>query len=440
MDILIKNGTIVNAGIAFRSNIWISDGIILSVELERIHDPFGTKIIDASGKLIMPGGIDPHVHLHLPTTAGYSSDDFYSGSRAALAGGTTTIIDFVTPARGESLLQALDVRRKEAVNCMVDYSFHMGITWWGKKVKEEIGICMEKEQISSFKAYLAYRNTIGISYEELEEAMVEIQAHGGLLLVHCEEGDEIETLQRQFLNNGHTSPRYHALSRPPEVETKSVKKVLDLVEKTGCRTYLVHISAASSMEAIAQAKTRGLPIFAETCMQYLLLNEEKYQGSFVETAPYVMSPPLRSEENRLALWECVKSGLIDVVATDHCPFNLIGGKDHGRDDFTKIPNGAGSIEFRLPLLYQFGVNGRQITEKQYVSLVSANPARIFGFSRHKGDISQGKAADLVIWDPLKKQTISGKSQYQHCDHNIFEGFQVRGWPETVIHKGKIYPY
>jgi dihydropyrimidinase len=433
--LLIKNGTIINANDTFEADVLIKDDKIIRIEKNMLLPDADVTVIDATAKYIIPGGIDPHVHLDLPTPAGNSSDDFYSGSIAAIAGGTTCIIDFVTPSRGESLTQALYKRKAVASMSCIDYSLHVGITWWDNSLAEEIEYCMKHEGITSFKTYLAYKGTIGISYEELYEVMKVVAKFNGLVTVHCEDGDSVYAMQQQLIKEGKTSPRYHALSRPTEVEVEAVEKVLAMAAETQCKVYLVHISTAKSMDVINRYRTKN--VFVETCPHYLLLNEEVYNNDDFEIAKYVISPPLRSKTDNEILWHQLSENLIDTVATDHCPFNLQGQKDKGKHNFTRIPNGAGGIEYRTALLYTYGVLTNIITLQQWVALTSTHAAEIFGISNTKGSITIGKDADIVIWDIEKEKIISVDNQYQHCDSNIYEGFHLKGLPEIVICKGKI---
>lgn len=433
--LIIRNGTLVNPEVLNRNDIYIENGTIQKIA-SFIDDKPGAEILDAKGKLIFSGGIDPHVHMSLPSPAGPSSDDFYSGSRAAIAGGTTTIMDFVTPEQGESLIRALDKRRREAESSLIDTSLHMGITWWSDQVQKDILSCILLEGIRSFKTYLAYRRSIGIDYETLEKVMRVVGQNGGMVMVHCEEGEEIELLQQSFLQRGLTSPVYHALSRPSYTEYRAVRKVMSLSRKTKCPVYIVHVSAAESVYEIRQAREEGLPVYAETCPHYLLLGEEHYKEQFAKSAPYILSPPLRTSSDREALWKALADGTIQTVATDHCPFNFKGQKDCGLNDFSRVPNGAGSVEYRLSLLYTFGVLQNRISLRQFAGLISGNAAGIFGLE-NKGKITEGYIADMVIWDPVESHEISVKNQYQLCDSNIYEGFKVRGKPCLVLKRGEI---
>jgi len=438
-QLLIINGTIINSEDTVKSDLVVNEGVITQIGNLKPKDFPDYKIIDAKGKYIFPGGIDPHVHLELPTPAGPSCDDFLSGSKAAIAGGTTFLVDFVTPSRGQSLMKALAFRLKESNKCLVDYTLHMGITWYDETIPEQMEWCVNEVGIKSFKVYLAYKGSIGIEYRELEQVMIKAASLNATVLVHCEEGDVILKNQKEFINEGKTEPMYHALSRPAEVESDSVRKVIDLCRKTGCKTYIVHTSTAKSIEYIRAAKKEGLPLFCETCPQYLLLDESVYSKPLPDSLKYVISPPIRSKQDQEALWDALADGTVDVFSTDHCPFNTIGQKDVGINDFTKIPNGAGGIENRLSLLYTYGVLTEKISLQQFVGLISSNAARIFDLYPQKGDIEVGSDADLVIWDPEVKSAVSVKTQVQQCDSNIFEGFDIMGKAKCVLQNGKVLP-
>ncbi len=438
-SLLIINGTIITSTSSRKEDLAVADGRITKTGTLLPSDFPDHQIIDASGKLVFPGGIDPHVHLSLPTPAGLSSDDFVSGSRAAIAGGTTSFIDFVTPVRGQSLLEALASRKKEAKSSLLDYGFHMGISEWNANSASEIHEIIEKEGISSFKTYLAYRESIGIDYPALQKVMEIVGSAGGIVLAHCEDGEMISHLQHEFVHTGKTDPKYHSQSHPAEAEIRAVEKVIEISAKTNCPVYIVHTSTGNAAEAIRQAKESGLAVFAETCPQYLLLDESVYfsQADKMKILPYIISPPIRKKNNQDQLWKGLADGTFDTVATDHCPFNLYGQKDRGILDFTKIPNGAGGIEHRLTLLYAYGVLTNKITVQQFVNLTSTRPAEIFGLGNRKGKLEPGFDADIVIWDPDIKGIISVKNHFQNCDSDIYEGFPVQGKPCFVIVKGEI---
>ncbi len=436
MKYLITNGTIITHAGSFNACIEVCDQKISLIENPALGMFPDHQIIDASGKYIFPGGIDPHVHFELPTPAGPSCDNFLSGSRAAIAGGTSYFIDFVTPDRGQSLKEALAIRQKEAAKSLLECSLHMGITWFDETIPEQMRWCVEEAGIRSFKAYLAYKGSIGIEYHELEQLMVAAAGLNALMLVHCEEGDLILQKQQEFLEQGKTAPLYHSLSRPPETESESVKKVVDLCRKTGCRTYIVHTSTAQSLEFIRQGKREGLPIYCETCPQYLLLDESVYQLPELESLKYIISPPIRSKQDQDAVWLALQDGTVDVISTDHCPFNTFGQKDQGLHDFTKIPNGAGGVEHRMALLYTYGVLTGKISLQQFVALTSTNAARIFGLYARKGEIAVGSDADLVIWDPESISSISAKTNVQTCDEDIFEGKKIQGKTCMLLINGR----
>lgn len=435
MNYLILNGALVYGEKITCLDIAVCEGIISKIGTLDPANYIGYSIIDARGKLIFPAGIDPHVHLQLPTPAGPSSDNFISGSKAAIGGGTTFVIDFVTPAHGESLEKELASRIKESNSCLAGCALHMGITWFDQTIPEQMKKCVYELGIKSFKTYLAYKGSVGIEYEELQQVMIKAASLNSIVLVHCEEGDEILRNQQNFIREGKTEPLFHALSRPADTESESVKKVIDLCRKTGCKTYIVHTSTAKSIEYIRAAKNEGLPLFCETCPQYLLLDESVYSKPVPESLKYVISPPIRSKHDQEALWNALADGTIDVIATDHCPFNTKGQKDIGIHDFTKIPNGAGGIENRLALLYTYGVLGGKISLQQFVALTSTNAARIFGLYPQKGALEVGSDADLVIWNPEVKSVISVETQLQKCDSNIYEGIEQQGKPEYVLKNG-----
>ena len=436
MAILIKNGTVVNAGGIKTADVLISEGVIKKTG-KNLNDTDNevSTIIDAKGKYLFPGGIDPHVHMHLPTPAGFSADDFLSGSRAALAGGTTTLIDFVTPQKGEPLCDALEKRKKEAANCLTDYSFHVSPVEWRKTLPREIKNCIAKG-LTSFKVYMAYKDTIGLDDFTLLRVMEAVSHAGGTVTVHCEDGDEIEKLRNSFHNEGKLSPRYHPLSRPANLEASAVKKVMKYAARTNCNLYIVHVSSELSLQYIKEGQKKGENVYAETCPQYLLLNNDKYSEDFELAAPYVMSPPLRTSDDNAALWNALKEKTIKTVATDHCPFNM-EQKRRGLHDFRKIANGAGGVEHRLTLLFTYGVLTNKITLTEFVELTSTNAAKIFGIYPKKGVIAKGSDADIVIWNPEIKKTISAENHLMNCDNDIFDGFGTTGAPQTVIKNGEI---
>ncbi len=436
MNILIKNGTIITSEKTFKSDILIGNGKILKISNHLKSNNTIDKEINAEGNYIFPGGIDPHVHMHLPTPAGFSSDDFLSGSKAALFGGTTTMIDFVTPRKDQSLIDALNERKKEALNSIIDYSFHVSPVEWTKTSEQEIKSIIQDEGINSFKIYMAYKNTIGLDDEDILKVMKVVGKAGGIVTSHCELGDDIEKLRNSFAENGNLSPEFHPKSRSPEMEFKAVKKAIELAKIADCPLYIVHVSAKESLKYIKKAQQEGQKVFAETCPHYLLLNDLKYKGGFHKTAPFVLSPPLRKQEDNEALWEAIIDGTIQTIGTDHCPF-MLKQKEFGINDFRKIPNGAGGIEHRLALIYTFGVLENKIILNRFVDIISTQAAKIFGLYPAKGEIAENSDADLIIWDTEKENIISAKTHHQNCDTNIFENIKTKGAVKHLIKNGEI---
>ncbi len=433
MSILIHNGKVVTSATEIIADILIEGDKISNIapSIKQKAD----RIIDASGMWVLPGGIDPHVHMQLPTPAGPSADDFYSGSLAALQGGTTTIIDFVTPSRGQSIIEALKLRIEEASNSLTDYTFHVSPVEWSKEVASDIAHCIDMG-FPSFKVYMAYKNSIGIDDNALYHIMHTVAQNGGLVLAHCELGDDIEVLRDFYATQGLTSPKYHALSRPARYEALAVKRAIDLADQTQCPLYIVHVSAADSVKHIVQAQKSGQPLFAETCPQYLLLDETLYDTELLSALKYVMSPPLRSHDDREALWKAIANGNIQAIGTDHCPF-LLKQKMLGNHDFRKVPNGAGGVEHRLTLLYTYGVLEDRINLSKLVDAYSTQPAKLFGLYPQKGELAIGSDADIIIWDPNAQGSISAANHYSKSDLNIYEGFKTVGEPLYVIKNGVI---
>lgn len=435
MTLLIKNGTIVNANLTMEADVLCQNGKIVEIENNLNPELTSDKIVDASGCYLFPGGIDPHVHMHLPSIAGYSSDDFKSGSLAALYGGTTSIIDFVTPQKGQNLIDALEERVSEANDCLTDYSFHISPVDWHTGIEDEIQQCVEKG-FRSFKVYMAYKDSIGLSDEVLFKIMKLVAKAGGMVTVHCEIGDEVDVLSNKLAEANKLSPEYHPQSRPNYIEANAVKRAIDIADRAFCPIYIVHVSCKESLKFIREAQKKGQVVYAETCPQYLILDETKYKGAFEETAKYVMSPPLRSKQDVDELWDALVDGTIQTVGTDHCPFTM-SQKEFGINNFQKIPNGAGGVEHRLSLLFTYGVLQNKISLNQFVALTSANAADIFGLSTTKGKIEVGLDADIVIWNPNNEDVISTESHHQNCDINIYDGIKTLGLPEYVIMNGGI---
>lgn len=430
MIIRIKGGTVVTSENETIADVWIVNDKVAAIGRTSLK---ADKVIEAQGKYILPGGIDPHVHMQLPTPAGPSSDDFYTGSVAALHGGTTTLLDFVTPQKGQSLTEALKFRKSEAALALTDYSFHVSPIDWHPAIEEEIISCI-KRGITSFKIYMAYKGVVGLSDDDVRKVLEVVGQNGGLVTVHAELGDEIDELRNRAAAEGNLTPLAHVETRPPETEFEAVKRVVDMAKDADCPLYVVHVSTKEAIEYIAQARTNGQNVMAETCPHYLLLDKSLYNGYFDQTVKYVLSPPLRQAADREALWKAIANGDVSTVGTDHCPFTL-AQKSAGRSDFRKIPNGAGGVEYRMQLLYTYGVLEGKISMSKLVDLTSTQPAKIFGLYPRKGNIDVGADADIVIWNPDWSTIIDVKNGHQQCDLNIFEGIAVKGHAEYVIRGG-----
>lgn len=435
MSILIKNGTIVTSNQSFNSDIYISNGKISQIENSLNIEEIIDKTIDASGKFIFPGGIDPHVHMHLRTSSGYSVDDFESGSKAALIGGTTTLLDFVTPQKGQSLIDAFIERIAEADNSYCDYSFHMSPIEWNTKTEQEIKDCIDSG-ITSFKVYMAYKDSIGLNDDDILRVMQVVGKSGGIVTMHCELGDKIEALRNELEQYGNLSPEFHPISRPDYTEAEAVKSAIKMAKAANCPIYIVHTSSKKSIKYIKEAQEIGQIVYSETCPQYLLLNDSKYIGEFNDSSKFVLSPPLRKQEDQFTLWKSINNGIIKTVGTDHCPFNL-EQKEKGITDFRKIPNGAGGVEHRMTLLFTYGVLQNRITYNQFVDITSTQAAKIFGLYPQKGEVEVGSDADLVIWNPKTVNKISVENHHQNCDLEIYDGFKTLGTPEFIISNGII---
>ncbi len=437
--ILIKNGYIVTDTQTTKGDIFIENHIIAHIAPSIQQND--ALIIDAQGQYITPGGIDPHVHLALNTPLGNTCDNFFEGSLAALAGGTTTLIDFVTPERNESLIEALRKRKNEAESSIIDYALHGSITSWHSNTSEEMQEYAEKEGISSFKVYMAYGKTIGISDENLNNTLNAAKKLGLLILSHCEDGNTIDSLRDDAFKKGFHSASYHSLTRPPETETTAVAKLIQMAQAIDTPVYIVHVSAKESLKLIAEAKRKNRLIFAETCPHYLFFTDDVYKIK-INPATYIMSPPLRKKADKTLLWKSLQNNTIDVVSTDHCSFSL--ADKISKNSFINVPNGVAGIETRLGLLFTYGVLPQLFSVNQFVALTSTNPAKLFGLYPQKGTISVGTDADLVIWE---NKNILIKNQWLHhkSDHSIYQGIKLKIKPQTVIvngilayHKGLLY--
>ena len=438
-SILIQNGEIVTPTDRFVSDLLVIDGVIKAVAPKLEKPSADTQVIDAKGHFVFPGAIDAHVHMELPFMGEISADDFETGTAAGVAGGTTSIIDFVIPARNQPLLDGLAAWKEKAKKSVADYAFHMAVTWFGDKTAKEMEHCVREEGITSFKTFMAYRGAIGVDDTEMISVMETAKTLNSLVTAHCENGEMVVALQNKLYNAGLVAPKYHPQSRPAPLEGEATARAIMLARMTGIPLYIVHVTAKEAVDAIAEARQRGQVVFGETCPQYLLLDDKVYDKPDFEGAAYVMSPPIRpaGEGHHEALWSALKSGIIHTVATDHCPFHQKGQKEMGLKDFRKIPNGAAGIQNRLALMYTYGVLTGKIDLHQFVELNCTRPAKLFGMYPRKGSLNVGADADIVIWDPTKEGVISAKTHLHKCDRNIFEGFKTKGAPAWVIANGRV---
>ena len=434
MSVLIKNGRIVTATDDYIADIFIEGEVITAIG-KNLSVKADTTI-NASGKLVMPGGIDPHVHLDMPFMGTYSSDNYETGTRAALHGGTTMVIDFILQKQGNSLRAALEEwKGRSDGNCISDYSFHMAVTDFNGDTKKEIQEMIEKEGITSFKTFMAYKGALMIDDRQMIGLMQEVKKHGGLINVHATNGDMIDFLIAKHKAEGKLSPLYHYLSQPEVTEAEASGRFADMANYTGCPGYIVHLTCEGALNAVRNATKRNQKLFVETCIQYLILDASLYENDF-EGAKWVMSPPLREKKDQDTLWAGINQGLVNVVATDHCPF-MWEQKLIGKDDFSKIPNGHPAIENRMELLFSEGVNKGKISLNKFVEVASTNAAKIFGMFPKKGTIAVGSDADIVLFDPYEKHILSASTHHMNVDYSGYEGWELTGKVKTVLLRGKI---
>ncbi len=435
MSILIKNGRIITAEQDYTADIYIEKDKITTIGLSLNIQ--ADKIIDAKGKYVIPGGIDVHTHLDMPFGGTTSSDDFETGTIGAAFGGTTSLIDFAIQPRGKSLREGLDIWRKKAEGkATIDYGFHMIITDLPDERIPEMDD-MVAEGVTSFKLFLAYPNVLMVDDATIFKALKQTSKNGGLVCMHAENGMVIDHIVKETVAKGNLSPLYHALSRPAAAEGESTNRAIALAEMAGTPIYIVHLTCNDALVKVSEARYKGQPVFAETCPQYLYLSIDDISKPDFEGAKYVFSPPVREKWNQEKLWAGLQKNELQIVSTDHCPFNFVGQKDMGKDDFTKIPNGGPGLENRLHLMYQGGVNEKRISLNRWVEITSTNPAKIFGMYPQKGTITPGSDADIVIWDPEKELTISAKTHHMRVDYSMFEGKQVKGDADLVISRGEV---
>jgi dihydropyrimidinase len=435
---LIKNGRIVTAGDDYTGDILI-DGETVSL-IGTSLDVAADTVLDASGKLVIPGGIDPHTHMELPFGGTFSSDDFRTGTIAAAFGGTTTIVDFAVQGKGQTLQEGLDTWHAKADGkCAIDYSFHLICTRFEEADTPELHRIMDEEGVSSFKLFMAYPNVFLMDDATIYRVMKAAGPKGGITMIHAENGIVINEIVRETLEAGNTAPQYHALSRPIEAEAEAVNRVITMAQLADAPVFIVHVSGEAPMEEIKRGKNKGIKAFGETCTQYLFLDitaydEEGFDG--FAGAKYVMTPPLREKKNQEPLWRGLETNALEFVATDHCPFFLKEQKELGRGDFTKIPNGGPGVENRLLMVYH-GCKQRGISLNRFVEITSTAAAKRYGMYPRKGTIAVGSDADIVIIDPEAEFAFGVENEHMNTDYSVFEGFTVNGKIETVLSRGKV---
>ncbi len=436
MTILIRGGTVVNHDASKRADVLIEGETIVAIG-ETIEAPADAEVIDAGGCYIMPGGIDPHTHMELMFMGQVSADDFEWGTKAALSGGTTMIVDFCIPGPGQSMLAAYQDWRRKGEKAAADYSFHMAVTWWDKQVFDEMETVVKTYGINTFKHFMAYKGALMVNDDELYHSFSRCAHLGAMPLVHAENGDVVFRMQEDIMNRGVTGPEGHAYSRPPEVEGEATNRAIMIADMVGSPLYVVHTSCRDSHEAIARARAAGKRVFGEPLIQHLVLDENEYRNKDWDyAARRVMSPPFRPKAHQDSLWAGLVSGSLQVVATDHCSFTT-QQKRMGLGDFRKIPNGTGGLEDRMPVLWTAGVKTGRLTKEEFVAVTSANIARILNVYPRKGAVAVGSDADLVIWDPAATKTIRAKSQVSRIDYNVFEGYQCTGVPRATLSRGRV---
>jgi len=435
MNKIIQNGTIVTATDTYKADVLIQNGKIAAIG--KGFDTSNAEIIDAKGKYIFPGGIDPHTHLEMPFGGTVSKDDFESGTIAAAFGGTTTLIDFCLTNKGEPLQNSIDIwHAKSKDKAVIDYSFHLMIGEINQEVLSQLPEVMDKEGITSFKVFMAYKNVFQADDETLFRTLIAAKELGALVMVHAENGDVIEYLTENALKEGKTEPIYHALTRPPELEGEATGRAAKLTGLADSQLYVVHVSCSDAVEQISAARSKGLNVWGETCPQYLVLDQTYLERPNFEGAKYVWSPPLREKWHQDVLWNALKSGQLQTLGSDQCSFDFQGQKDLGKDDFTKIPNGGPIVEDRVSILFSEGVEKGRISLNQFVDIMSTRSAKLFGLYPQKGTIAVGSDADVVIFDPSAERVISAETHHMAADYNPFEGMKIKGEPVSVLSRGE----
>ena len=436
MSLLIKNGRVVTADSDFTADVFCAGETITRIGVG-LDAPPGAEVIDATGKFVFPGFIDPHVHIYLPFMGTFSKDTYETGSKAALVGGTTTLIEMCCPSRADEALAGFELWMAQAVGrSACDFTFHMGVTKFDGGTESQLREIVGRGN-SSFKIFLAYKGAFGIDDTELYRTLKLARELGVIVTAHCENETLIAERAKELLAAGVTGPEAHHTSRPPRVEAEGVHHLMTFAELTGAATYIVHLSCQEALDEAIAARQRGVRVNVETLIQYLLLDRTDAERPDFEGAKYVMSPPLRDRRNQPVLWNGLQSGLIQTVATDHAPFDFVTQKPMGRDDFTKIPNGIPSLEDRINLLYSYGVKSGKLDLQTFVNVASTQAAKLFGLFPRKGTIAVGSDADLVVFDPEYRGTISAATQTMAVDYSAFEGWPIEGRPSVVTVRGEV---
>src|SRR5690349_1397638 len=435
-DTIITNGQVVTATDVSMADVAIADGKVSAIGKDLPREN-ASSVIDAGGRYVFPGGIDVHTHLDMPFGGTTSADDFETGTRAAAFGGTTTLIDFAIQYKGQPLRAAFDAwMQKASSKATTDYGFHCIITDLPDARIDEMS-SMVREGVPTFKLFMAYPGVFMLDDASIFKAMRKASSLGGMICMHAENGGAIDVIVQQALAEGKTAPKYHALTRPTTAEAEATARAIALAEMAGSPVYIVHLSCNDALEKVREARDRGLPVYAETCPQYLYLSLDDMDKPGFESAKYVFTPPLREKWHQEKLWTGLKQDHLQVVSTDHCPFCFKEQKEMGKDDFTKIPNGGPGIEHRMSLIYSGGVGKGRFSVNRFVELVSTTPAKLFGLYPRKGTIAVGSDADLVIFDPARKHTISAKTHHMRVDYSMFEGIEVTGMPDLVLSRGRV---
>ena len=438
-SLLIANGRVITASDDYVADVYCENGTIAAIGVNLpAHRFTADRTIDASGQYVIPGGIDVHTHLNMPFGGTTSADDFESGTIAAAFGGTTSLVDFAIQYRGHTMRHALDDWRKRADGkAVIDYGFHMIITELEDAGLSEMDRMVRDEGITSFKLFMAYPGVFMVDDQTIFRALRRTGDNGGLVCMHAENGGVIDELVKEALRKGQTAPKYHALTRPSRAEGEATGRAIALAEMARVPIYIVHLSAADALEKVRDARDMGLPAYAETCPQYLFLSYDNYEEPGFDGAKYVMSPPLREKWHQDVLWKGLSKNDLQVISTDHCPFCMAEQKELGKDDFSKIPNGAPGIETRLTLVHDGGVRPGRITMNRFVELCSTTPAKMFGLFPRKGTIAVGSDADIVVFDPDKRATLGVKTLHMKVDYNPYQGRTVHGAPSTVVANGNV---